>query len=197
MRVEEPLTRWPERTILHEKKQLDSPKQKRLEATNMTKLRKLTALLLAGALTLLLLTACSGGGGSSGPEAQAEAKVMRAINNGRATALANDEGMRTVANARLDALELELNGAALGYKFSNKADVKWDADNQNATLTLVAKYDYNDTTLQKIIDQIKGSNQDQALDFALKGNYTKAGVVARIIRGQTYVAISLRVGRNL
>ena len=63
----------------------------------MTKLRKLTALLLAGALTLLLLTACSGGGGSSGPEAQAEAKVMRAINSGRATALANDEGMRTVA----------------------------------------------------------------------------------------------------
>lgn len=164
----------------------------------MTKLRKLTALLLAGALTLLLLTACSGGGGgSSGPEAQAEAKVMRAINNGRAVALANDDGMRTVANARLDALELELKGAALGYKFSNKADVKWDADNQNATLTLVAKYDYNDTTLQKIIDQIKGSNQDQALDFALKGNYTKAGVVARIIRGQTYVAISLRVGRNL
>ena len=163
----------------------------------MTKLRKLTALLLAGALTLLFLTACSGGGGSSGPEAQAEAKVMRAINSGRATALANDEGMRTVANARLDALELELNGAALGYKFSNKADVKWDADNQNATLTLVAKYDYNDTTLQKIIDQIKGSDQNEALDFALNGNYTKAGVAARIIRGQIYVAISLRVGRNL
>ena len=90
----------------------------------MTKLRKLTALLLAGALTLLLLTACSGGGGSSGPEAQAEAEVMRAINNGRAVALANDDGMRTVANARLDALDLELKGAALGYKFSNKADVK-------------------------------------------------------------------------
>lgn len=47
----------------------------------MTKLRKLTALLLAGALTLLLLTACSGGGGSSGPKAQAEAEVMRAIRN--------------------------------------------------------------------------------------------------------------------
>ena len=170
----------------------------------MTKLRKLTALLLAGALTLLLLTACSGGGGSSGPEAQAEveAKVMQAINNdramnGRTVALSNDPDMQKVAKTYLDALELELNGAALGYKFSNKADAKWDADNQNATLTLVAKYDYNDTTLQKIIDQIKGNNQDQALDFALKGNYTKAGVVARIIRGQTYVAISLRVGRNL
>lgn len=163
----------------------------------MTKLRKLTALLLAGALTLLLLTACSGGGGSSGPEAQAEAEVMRAINSGRTVALSNDPDMQKVAAAHLDALEFELNGAALGYKFSNKADVKWDGDNKNATLTLVAKYDYNDTTLQKIIDQIKGSDQDQALDFALNGNYTKAGVVARIIRGQTYVAISLRVGRNL
>lgn len=40
----------------------------------MTKLRKLTALLLAGVLTLLLLTACSGGG-SSGPVAQAEAEA--------------------------------------------------------------------------------------------------------------------------
>lgn len=168
----------------------------------MTKLRKLTALLLAGALTLLLLTACSGGGGSSSPEAQAEAeaKVMQAINSGRSgrtTALANDEGMRTVANARLDALELVLKVNARGYKSFNKVDVKWDGDNQNATLTLVAKYDYNDTTLQKIIDQIKGNDQNEALDFALNGNYTKAGVVARTIRGQTYVAISLRVGRNL
>ena len=163
----------------------------------MTKLRKLTALLLAGVLTLLLLTACSGGGGSSDPEAQAEAKVMRAINFKRTEPLSNDPDMQKVAKAYLDALELELNGAALGYKFSNKADAKWDADNQNATLTLVAKYDYNDTTLQKIIDQISGSNQNKALNFALNGNYTKAGVVARIIRGQTYVAISLRVGKNL
>ena len=162
----------------------------------MTKLSKLTALLLAGVLTLLLLTACSGGG-SSGPVAQAEADVMGAINNGRTVALANDDGMRTVANDRLDALELELKGDALGYKSFNKVVAKWDADNQNATLTLVAKYDYNDTTLQKIIDQIKGNDQNEALDFALNGNYTKAGVVARIIRGQTYVAISLRVGRNL
>ena len=162
----------------------------------MTKLRKLTALLLAGALTLLFLTACSGGG-SSDPKAQAEAEVMGAINNGRTVALANDDGMRTVANDRLDALELELKGDALGYKSFNKVVAKWDADNQNATLTLVAKYDYNDTTLQKIIDQIKGSDQNEALDFALNGNYTKAGVAARIIRGQTYVAISLRVGRNL
>ena len=85
----------------------------------MTKLRKLTALLLAGALTLLLLTACSGGGGSSGPEAQAEAKVMQAINKGRTTALANDDGMRTVANARLDDLDAKLKFNAFGYTVFN------------------------------------------------------------------------------
>lgn len=113
----------------------------------MTKLRKLTALLLAGALTLLLLTACSGGGGSSSPKAQAEANVMQAINNGRTVALANDPDMQEVANARLDDLDAKLKFNAFGYTVFNKVDAKWDADNQNATLTLVAKYDYNDTTL--------------------------------------------------
>ena len=102
-----------------------------------------------------------------------------------------------VANARLDDLDATLKFDAFGYTVFNKVDAKWDGDNKNATLTLVAKYDYNDTTLQKIIDQIKGNDQNEALDFALNGNYTKAGVVARTIRGQTYVAISLRVGRNL
>ena len=67
----------------------------------MTKLRKLTALLLAGALTLLFLTACSGGGGSSGPEAQAEAHVMQAINNGRAAPLSNDPDMQRIAKKSL------------------------------------------------------------------------------------------------
>ena len=164
----------------------------------MTKLRKLTALLLAGALALLLLTAC-GGGGSSSPEAQAEANVMRVINKDRAVALANDDGMRAVANARLDELDknIELKGDVLGYQFFNRIETKWDDDKENATITLVAKYNYNDTTLQNIIDNIHGDDQNNALDFALNGKYAKAGVVARTIRGQTYVAISLRVGKNL
>ena len=196
MRVEEPLTRWPERTLLHEKNNW-THQNKTIGGDPHDKTEKADCPASAGALTLLLLTACSGGGGSSGPEAQAEAKVMRAINNGRAEPLANDDGMRTVANARLDDLDATLKFDAFGYTVFNKVDAKWDGDNKNATLTLVAKYDYNDTTLQKIIDQIKGNDQNEALDFALNGNYTKAGVVARTIRGQTYVAISLRVGRNL
>ena len=152
----------------------------------MTKLRKLTALLLAGALALLLLTACGGGGGSASPEAQAEANVMRAINNGRAVALTNDDGMRAVANDRLDRLETELKGGAFGYNYYNKVEIK------NGTLTLVANYNYKDTTLQKIIDRISDGNPNSNLNFSQSGNWTSVGVVARTIQGQTYIAISLQ-----
>ena len=151
----------------------------------MTKLRKLTALLLAGALALLLLTAC-GGGGSSSPEAQAEANVMRAINNGRAVALANDDGMREVAAANLDA---ELKGGALGYNVYHKVVT----DRDNSTLTLIAKYDYKDTSLEKLIGYITKDNPNSNLNFNQSGTWTRVGVVARTIQGQTYIAISLQI----
>ena len=152
----------------------------------MTKLRKLTALLLAGALALLLLTACGGGGGSASPEAQAEANVMRAINNGRAVALANDDGMREVAAANLDA---ELKGGALGYNFYHKVV----ADRDNSTLTLIAKYDYKNTSLEKLIGYITKDNPTSNLNFNQSGNWTRVGVAARTVQGQTYIAISLQI----
>ena len=84
----------------------------------MTKLRNLTALLLAGVLTLLLLTAC---GGSSGPEAQAEAEVMRAIRGNPSTAsLTYDDEMRDIAKANLDA---ELKGNIGGYGVYHKVNI--------------------------------------------------------------------------
>ena len=149
---------------------------------------------LTAALTLaLLLTACGGGGGSASPEAQAEANVMRAINNGRAVALANDDGMRAVANSRLDDLDASLKGNVLGYEFFNKVGYYNRVEIKNDTLTLVAKYDYKDTTLQKIIDRISDGNPNSNLNFSQSGNGTSVGVVARTIRGQTYIAISLQV----
>ena len=152
----------------------------------MTKLRKLTALLLAGALALLLLTACGGGGGSASPEAQAEANVMRAINKDRAVALANDDGMRAVAEANLDA---ELKGGALGYNFYHKVV----ADRDNSTLTVIAKYDYKDTSLEKLIGYITKDNPTSNLNFNQSGNWTRVGVAARTVQGQTYIAISLQI----
>lgn len=165
----------------------------------MTKLRKLTALLLAGALTLLLLTACSGGGGSSGPEAQAEAEVMRAINDGRANdraaPLSNDPDMQRIAKKKLanklanTNLDADLNGNIGGYKFYH--DIKHDE--KTSTLTLIAQYDYKDTTLEKLIGYITKNNEDSNLNFNHSSNWTKVGVAATTHNGKTYIAITLQV----
>lgn len=161
----------------------------------MTKLRKLTALLLTGALTLLLLTACSGGGGSSGPEAQAEAEVMRAINNdranGRAAPLSNDPDMQRIAKKKLanTNLDADLNGSIGRYKFYH--DVKYDE--KTSTLTLIAQYDYQNTKLEDLIGCIAQDNKASNLNFNHSSNWTKVGVAAKIHQGQTYIAITLQV----
>ena len=160
----------------------------------MTKLRKLTALLLTGALTLLLLTACSGGG-SSGPEAQAEAEVMRVINNGRrAEPLSNDPDMQRIAKEKLAKADLDadLNGSIGGYKFYH--DVKHDE--KTSTLTLIAQYDYKDTTLEKLIGYITKNNEDSNLNFNHSSNWTKVGVAAETYQGKTYIAIILQVKKT-
>ncbi len=165
----------------------------------MTKLRKLTALLLAGVLTLLLLTACSGGGGSSGPEAQAEAEVMRAINNDRANdraaPLSNDPDMQRIAKKKLanklanTNLDADLNGSIGRYKFYH--DVKYDE--KTSTLTLIAQYDYQNTKLEDLIGCITQNNEASKLKFDHSSNWTKVGVAAETYRGKTYIAITLQV----
>ena len=153
----------------------------------MTKLRKLTALLLAGALTLLLLTACSGGGGSSGPEAQAEAEVMRAIQRNPSTAsLKNDDGMQRIAKASLKA---KLKGSFRGYTGYHEVTY----DEKTSTLTLIAQYDYKDTTLEKLIGYITENKEASTLKFNLSSNWAKVGVAAETHRGKTYIAITLQV----
>lgn len=161
----------------------------------MTKLRKLTALLLAGALTLLLLTACSGGGGSSGPEAQAEADVMRAIRSNSSTKnLKYDVDMCDIAKDELanTDLDADLKGSIGGYKFYH--DIKHDE--KTSTLTLIAQYDYKDTTLEKIIGYITKNNEDSNLNFNHSSNWTKVGVAATTHQGQTYIAIILQVKKT-
>lgn len=157
----------------------------------MTKLRKLTALLLAGALTLLLLTACSGGGGgSSGPEAQAEAKVMRAIRKNPSTAsLTYDDEMRDIAKANLDA---ELKGDIGGYGVYHKVNI----DSKKSTLTLIAQYDYKGTKLEELIKYITSDSYASSLNYNQAGRWTKVGVAAKIHQGQTYIAITLQVKRT-
>lgn len=156
----------------------------------MTKLRKLTALLLAGALTLLLLTACSGGGGSSSPEAQAEAKVMQAIRSNPSTAsLTYDDEMRDIAKANLDA---ELKGYIGGYGVYHKVKI----DQANSTLTLIAQYDYQNTKLEELIKYITDDSDASRLNFNQAGRWTKVGVAATTHNGKTYIAITLQVKKT-
>ena len=158
----------------------------------MTKLRKLTALLLAGALTLLLLTACSGGGGSSGPEAQAEAKVMRAIRSNPSTKnLEYDVDMCDIAEDELAKTDLdaELKGYIGRYGVYHKVKI----DQANSTLTLIAQYDYQNTKLEDLIKYISSDSYASSLNFNQAGRWTKVGVAAKIHQGQTYIAITLQV----
>ena len=158
----------------------------------MTKLRKLTALLLAGALTLLLLTACSGGGGSSGPEAQAEAEVMRAIRSNSSTKnLEYDVGMCNIAKDELGKtnLDTELKGSIGGYGVYHKVKI----DREKSTLTLIAQYDYQNTKLEDLIKYISSDSYASSLNFNQAGRWTKVGVAAKIHQGQTYIAITLQV----
>lgn len=158
----------------------------------MTKLRKLTALLLAGALTLLLLTACSGGGGSSSPEAQAEAKVMRAIRSNSSTKnLKYDVDMCDIAKNELvnTDLDAELKGSIGGYGVYHKVNI----DPKKSTLTLIAQYDYQNTKLEDLIGCITESNKASNLNFIHSSNWTKVGVAATIYNGKTYIAITLQV----
>lgn len=157
----------------------------------MTKLRKLTALLLAGALTLLLLTACSGGG-SSGPVAQAEAEVMQAIRSNSSTKnLEYDVGMCNIAKDELAKtnLDTELKGSIGGYGVYHKVKI----DREKSTLTLIAQYDYQNTKLKDLIGCITNNNEASNLNFNLSSKWTKVGVAATTHEGKTYIAITLQV----
>lgn len=157
----------------------------------MTKLRKLTALLLAGALTLLLLTACSGGGGSSGPEAH----VMRAIRSNPSTKnLEYDVGMCNIAEDELAKTDLDadLKGSIGKYKIYHKVNI----DPKKSTLTLIAQYDYQNTKLEDLIGCITENNKASNLNFNHSSNWTKVGVAATTHNGKTYIAITLQVKKT-
>ena len=154
----------------------------------MKKWKKFAALLLAGVMALVLLTACGGG---SSEEAQAEARVMSEINAGRAVPLNNDDSvMISVAEKNLNA-DLKLGLGNYGFKNNIHVDVV----DGKLTVTVVAQYDYNNTKLQQLIDYITDNNPTSNVDFNQSSKWTRVGVVAKTQQGQTYVAVSVQVGK--
>ena len=147
----------------------------------MKHLKKLAALLLVGVLALSLLTAC--GGGSTSADAQAEAAVMAAINENQNRSgkdkLQNSSELRKIANQDLVAAIKEGN---LSPSFTVKSHT--DLKNGSVVFTFIAKCDYKNTDLAKLI------KTDTNIKSHYMDKWSDVGVVVRTDNGQTYIAIS-------
>lgn len=157
----------------------------------MKMLKKLAALILAATMVLVLFTAC-GGDTTSTPEAQAEAQMMSTINANRQDGqkLENNSERRAVASTNID---LAASGKLPGY--SSDVWFKMDTDeikNGKFAFTFVAKYDYQNTRLDSMIQKITGGNGSNVVLNSVT-NWTDVGVVVKTVNGQTYMAVSVAV----
>lgn len=152
----------------------------------MKHLKKLAALLLVGVLALSLLTACGGGGGSTSADAQAETAVMAAINQNRSgkDKLQNSSELRKIANQDLNVAIKEGN---LSPSFTVKSHT--DLKNGSVVFTFIAKCDYKNTDLAKLI------KTDTNIKSHYMDKWSEVGVVVRTDKdnGQTYIAISVAI----
>lgn len=152
----------------------------------MKHLKKLAALLLVGVLALSLLTACGGGGGggSTSADTQAETAVMAAINQNRSVKLQNSSELRKTANQNIDAaISGKLGQLSSDFKFV----LDPNPEDGSVGFTLVAKCDYKNTDLAKLIKTYTNINSSQV------GKWSDVGVVVRTVDGQTYIAISVAI----
>lgn len=151
----------------------------------MKHLKKLAALLLVGVLALSLLTAC--GGGSTSADAQAETAVMAAINQNRPVSsakLQNSSELRKTANQSIDAAISGKLGQ-LSSDFKLVLDTK--PEDGSVGFTLIAKCDYKNTDLAKLIKTVTNINSYNM------NKWSEVGVVVRTVDGQTYIAISVAI----
>lgn len=155
----------------------------------MKHLKKLAALLLVGVLALSLLTAC-GGGGSTSADTQAETAVMAAINQNRPVSsakLQNSSELRKIANQDLDAT---IKSGNLSSSFTVKSHT--DLKNGSVVFTFIAKCDYKNTDLAKLI------KTDTNINSHHMDKWSEVGVVVRTNKdnGQTYIAISVAINTS-
>ena len=162
----------------------------------MKKLKKLAALLLAGAMAMLLLTACGG----SGEDKQAEEAVMTQMNQRRSATvtspqkLENDEDLREIALKYLNE-DIKASFELLGHKFVGDVHVDGvKSAEEYITTTVTANYVFNGTLLNQLLDKILGSNNKPTnINVTEAGNWTKVGVVVKSDNSQKYVAVTVQV----
>lgn len=154
----------------------------------MKKWKKFAALLLAGVMALALLTACGGG---SSEEAQAEASMMSAINSKRATALSNDPELKDEADQFLHTV---VNVDTGFIKIKDMVDIKTDPQTKITTIKVVVDNRYTGTLLESFFEKV--NSKDKNVDINVVGNWTKVGVSAKTVKGNTYVSVVVQIDPN-
>lgn len=154
----------------------------------MKKWKKFAALLLAGVMALALLTAC--GGGDSGEDAQAEASMMSAINGKRATALSNDPELKDEAKKFLESA-VDVDTGFLNV--FNSVDIDRSSTDVY-TVKVVVKSEYSGTLLKDFFEKV--NRKDKNVDISAVGNWTKVGVSAKTVKGNTYVSVVVQIDPN-
>ncbi len=158
----------------------------------MKMLKKLAALALAATMVLVLFTAC-GGDTAQSPEAQAEAQAMSAINAKRGTAvqLSNDAELKQDAEKFLDTA-VDINTGA--WKIFNAVDVNRDKNTGVITVKVVVKNEYTGKLLENFFELV--NSKDKNVDISAVGRWTKVGVAAKTVKGNTYVSVVVQVDPN-
>ena len=149
--------------------------------------RKWIAAVLTAMVMAVVLTACGGGGGSTSADAQAETAVMAAINQNRpvnSAKLQNSSELRKIANQNIDAaISGKLGQLSSDFKFV----LDPNPEDGSVGFTLVAKCDYKNTDLAKLIKTVTNINSYNM------NKWSEVGVVVRTVDGQTYIAISVAI----
>ena len=130
------------------------------------------------------------GGSAPSAEAKAEAETMNAINAERTDKLPNDPELKQEAKTFLDSA-VDVNTGWLNVLNS----VKIDRNNAGVySIRVVVKVE----RVAKILDDIFGvvHAKDKNVDISAVGHWTKVGVAAKVVQGNTYVCVAIEVNPN-
>ena len=163
----------------------------------MKKLSKIVALLLAGALTMLLFTACSGGGGGDGiaTNKTEEDKVISRIGQDHGNAVVtNNEDLRAIAEGYLKADRNDLDARFKIAGYLTAFNFHSDKVENDQIITITARYDYKDTLLNAVLDEIsRHVDTEHNVTVNQNGDWTNVGVVVKGNNEQSYIGISIRI----
>lgn len=153
----------------------------------MKKLKKLAALLLAGAMVMMLFTAC-GGSNIAGENTKEESNILSGFRTQYGvSAQSNDAALKQIDTA----VVASINGHIIKDKFA--LDGINDPTKEYITITVVSNYDYNSTKLQNVLDLFDIVTPKVNVDVKGTSNWVNVGVVVKNVKGHNYVGVSIQI----